>query len=664
MTRIKNKTAMLLAAAACALTEKGADAGPVLTTPPSAIAEPAPWSLPDGTKLRLVILCDAKAAGDRVAARIEQAPSELELPRNSVIEGHVVFMEDAGSLRAGSLTVLFERITTGGRSPQALAPFAARFECGRGRSRLNRLVLVGGPLLAAVLGAVAAGGDGVLAATPPTLGLAWVGVRSNDPRLKTGEYRTVAVRRVDLGIETAAMRRTGRQLLSTLPDLPARAESEPAACALYLELREQDPWLLARVAEHYAQWGEARVAREVLDEALAMYHRPATLRRKYGDDADNLKAYALASIAIAEARLGNPSKARELADSIDTDFRHRMGGLAKDSALAAIATQLARSGNFDAALKLANDRWGCRWIRAAGDREECVSDEDSRRRTLVDIAILLAGAGKADRALKTIATIEDADEKGRALEAVSQSLLARGQAARARLVLTGARSQAEAEPALLVRLAAAYRRVGASEEGQALLDKAVHLTDPNADDHGAAAIRMQVAKECFAYGRQEQAAAMLNHTFKIVKTAKYEMVRQQLALLRDMTAISAHAGCFDHAKELARAIEDEDYGDEALTEIVKAYVGAGQLAQASDLAGSIRDPDHHVTALCALASGLAAAGNKADATATLTRALAAVPESRNPALHLIAIDAQYRAGQLAPNPAAKATLRKIVAGAP
>lgn len=78
----------------------------------------------------------------------------------------------------------------------------------------------------------------------------------------------------------------------------------------------------------------------------------------------------------------------------------------QDEALvqSATATRLAETGVFDAALDVAKRIWACRPVRADG-WARCVEDYSIRSRSLADIAILLAGAGKVGLALETIDAI-------------------------------------------------------------------------------------------------------------------------------------------------------------------------------------------------------------------------------------------------------------------
>jgi tetratricopeptide (TPR) repeat protein len=344
--------------------------------------------------------------------------------------------------------------------------------------------------------------------------------------------------------------------------------------------------------------------------------------------------------------------------------------LAKAQAQQAIAVKLAELGDFDSALKLAKNIRASRRIvveTEEGRLGKLVPDDTSKTKALVDISGSLAKAQKMDEARQTIDAIGNRLGKVRAAAAVSLVLDQQGEHAKAESLLDGAAAGAEEDAWLLVALAEGYRRIGKQAAAGPLLDRAVRLTNSAGIEGGGAELRLQVAEECFAAGRRQKAVKMLDDTFRAVKTTKYEAVRQQLYLLKEMARISARAGRFDRAREMAKAIGDEDYDDEALLEVVKAYADARQAKQAYELARAIEYPDHRVAALAAAAGAWLAAGQRANAAEALTLAMAAMPKSPDDVLnavhHLLEIEVRYREGGLLPDAAAKATLRELLGSA-
>jgi hypothetical protein len=469
--------------------------------------------------------------------------------------------------------------------------------------------------------------------------------------------KTAAVGKSGTGASASAPGTASKPLLAR-PGLRAEAESDPLTAALYLALREQDPRSLTLVAERIAQRGQRSRAVEALDEAQARCGRPSTFKRELGGE--NVKAYDLSHIAAVRARLGDVAEALKLADSIKRGLDSPYGALAKADAQQAIAVKLAEMGDFDASLKLAKSIQACRRMWAGGRLEECVQDDTSKLGALVDISISLAKAEKMDVARQTIDAIDSPSEQGRALAAVALVLDQRGQRAQAERLLGEAASRAKEDAALLVNLAEGYRRIGKTAAGAPLLDRAVRLAGSSATETGGASLRMRVAEECFAAGRTKQATEMLDRTFSAVKVTEFEAVREQLYLLKEMARISARGGRFERAREMAQAIGDEDYGDEARLEVVKAYAEAGQVESAAELARAITFPDHRAAALSVAAGAYLTVGKRAEASAVLTLAMAAVPKSLNSVYQLLEIEMQYHAGGLVPDAAAKLALRELL----
>jgi len=459
------------------------------------------------------------------------------------------------------------------------------------------------------------------------------------------------------------------------PGLRAEAESDPLSAAYYLALKRQNPGLLVLAAERMGELGQRSRALEALDLARSICGRPLTppeLER----GGSNIRAYDRSRLAAAYARLGKVAEGVKIADSIrefsfEQGHGSRLGALAKAEAQRAIAAKLAEMGDFDSALKLAESIQASKWIKvapigsavAAGSRLQRVPDDTSKLGALVDICVSLAKAHKVDEARQTIDAITYPFGKARAAAAVSLVLDQQGQHTQAESLLDGAAAGAGKDAWLFVDLAQAYRRIGKKAAAGPLLDRAVRLVDSSGIEHGGAWLHLRVAEECFAAGRQQKAVKMLDETFRAVKTTKYEAVREQVELLKEAARISARAGRFERAREMAKAIGDDDYGDEALLEVVKAYADARMATQAYELARAIEYPDHRVAALAAAAGAWLGAGKRAEAAEALTLAMAALSKSLNPVHSLLEIEVRYREGGLLPDAAAKAALRELASAA-
>ncbi|MFH1436442.1 MAG: hypothetical protein ABIJ56_12050 [Pseudomonadota bacterium] len=316
--------------------------------------------------------------------------------------------------------------------------------------------------------------------------------------------------------------------------------------------------MLVEVAMKYAGSGKGAKAGEMLSAALEITGNI---------DPPSWKADALSEIALGYAEAGQFKKALKTAQSIGKASKYtRIATTVK------IAGSYAGIGNKDELLNM---------LLKAVEETQIIEDTSYKSELLVHIVRAYASAGKYDEALQLTQVVEDDFWKARAL--------------------TG--------------LAIESGKAGEKVKAQNNLSHALHLAQKEKDVVISAQIMENIAKE-FAE------AGMLKNALDIIKDMEIDNYRDKVML--SIAGYYIQSGQFDRGFDLLKEIQtDENFMpmNVMMADLVKSYIGSGQLEKGLNAAVSVKDTAMKTTALIEVAAAYGKSSDKHKCAEVLTLAL-------------------------------------------
>ena len=407
---------------------------------------------------------------------------------------------------------------------------------------------------------------------------------------------------VELAVYRHAMSIRNQSIPARLPAVWAWLGRVDHAEALARTITDPDlqAEALAGLASAAARAGDPDRASRLATEAEALAR---TTTNPY------VQALALAGLASAAAQAGDPDRASRLAT--EALARTTTNPVAQAQALAGLASAAAQAGDPDRASRL---------VTEAEALARTITDPDGQALALTGLASAAAQAGDPDRAsrLATEAealarTITDPDGQALALTGLASAAAQAGDPDRASRLATEAEALARTttnpygQAQVLAGLASAAAQAGDPDRASRLATEAEALARTITDPAGQAQALAGLASAAARAGDPDRAEALARTI-----TSPYA----QAQALAGLASAAARAGDPDRAEALARTITDPDDQAQALAGLASAAAQAGDpdrasrlAAEAEALARTITDPDYQVRALAGLASAAAQAGD-------------------------------------------------------
>ena len=407
---------------------------------------------------------------------------------------------------------------------------------------------------------------------------------------------------VELAVYRHAMSIRNQSIPARLPAVWAWLGRVDHAEALARTITDPDlqAEALAGLASAAARAGDPDRASRLATEAEALAR---TTTNPY------VQALALAGLASAAAQAGDPDRASRLAT--EALARTTTNPVAQAQALAGLASAAAQAGDPDRASRL---------VTEAEALARTITDPDGQALALTGLASAAAQAGDPDRAsrLATEAealarTITDPDGQALALTGLASAAAQAGDPDRASRLATEAEALARTttnpygQAQVLAGLASAAAQAGDPDRASRLATEAEALARTITDPAGQAQALAGLASAAARAGDPDRAEALARTI-----TSPYA----QAQALAGLASAAARAGDPDRAEALARTITSPYAQAQALAGLASAAAQAGDpdrasrlAAEAEALARTITDPDYQVRALAGLASAAAQAGD-------------------------------------------------------
>lgn len=372
---------------------------------------------------------------------------------------------------------------------------------------------------------------------------------------------------------------------------------------------------LIKIAQSVAKAGQT-------DRVLATFNMALQFSQKISDK--DSQSWAVTEIAIGLARTGQFDKALQVAERIwiPPQFDRQ------SYAYAEIAIAMARAGQYDQALqvvKKAGDAslrsYGLSGIveamAEAGEKERAlnisdqalqsaksIKDEKERSSALAGVAIAMAKAGQFDKALQIAKDVSDKylARNSYALSGIVKEVARNGQFDRA-LQITKGIKDADFRTSALFSIVEEMTKAGQ-------FDKAIEVSQ-GIKDGDKAMQKRSLGLSCIAAamakaGQPDRAEQTYTLALQAAQSIKNETIRE--ATLWVIAQDMAKTGQFDKALQVAQGIKDNTSASNAYSGIAKAMAAFGQFDQALQIAQKVSDAGIRSNALSEVATAVARAG--------------------------------------------------------
>jgi len=317
------------------------------------------------------------------------------------------------------------------------------------------------------------------------------------------------------------------------------------------------------------------------------------------------------------ADLGNLEQAFELIDTIGLGF-------SKDSQLAKVAREYIKRGQYDQALRIAQDL------------------EGFRPQTLREIVGKYATQGQLNQALQVVQTIQEESTKVSALVEVADNLIATEQPDNVEPILEQAMEivnraeDANFKASALTSIAHSYRKFGQENQAIELLDRAAKIPDINS--HTLA----KVAQQYWQTGQEDKATqiainlpdanqdVLVDIIIQKAKQGEYSQSLQFVAFLKGMdrkvfapkhiAEQYVEGGSSEPLSDIVATIKDAESRENFLAAIAENYIKNDKYDTALTIVEAINDAYYKAAVLTQLSLHYTAAGDNSQATALLTQA--------------------------------------------
>jgi serine protease Do len=372
---------------------------------------------------------------------------------------------------------------------------------------------------------------------------------------------------------------------------------------------------LIRIAQSMAKAGQT-------DRVLATFNMALQFSQKISDK--DLQSWAMTEIAIGLARVGQFDKALQVAERIwiPPQFDRQ------SYAYAEIAIAMARAGQYDQALQVTKKTsdaslrsYGLSSIveamAEAGERERAlnisdqalplaksIKDEKERSSALAEVAIAMAKTGQFDKALQIAKDVSDKylARNSYALSGIIKEMAKVGQFDRAQQIAKGIKDGKFRASALVGIVE------GMAKAGQ--FDKAIEVSQLIKDGDKAIQKR-SLGLSCIAAAmakaeQPDRAEQTYSLALQAAQGIKNETIRE--ATLWVIAQDIAKTGQFDKALQVAQGIKGNTSASYAYSGIAQAMAMAGQFDQALQIAQKVSDAGITSNALSEVATAMANAG--------------------------------------------------------
>lgn len=284
------------------------------------------------------------------------------------------------------------------------------------------------------------------------------------------------------------------------------------------------------------------------------------------------------------AELGNLEQAVQLIDTIELGFP-------KDSKLAKVAREYIKRGQYDQALRIAQNL------------------ESFRPQTLREIVGKYAAQGQLDQALQVVQTIQEESTKVSALVEIANNLIATEKPDNVEPILEQAlgivnrAEDANFKASALTNIAQSYRKFGQENQAIELLDRAAKIADINS--HTLA----KIAQQYWQTGQEDKATQIA-----------INLPDANQDVLVDIISQKAKRGDYSQALQLVPFFKGMERKVFAPKHIAEQYVEGGSSEPLSDIVATIKDTESRETFLGTIAANYIK-NDQYDAALTIVEAI-------------------------------------------
>jgi len=284
------------------------------------------------------------------------------------------------------------------------------------------------------------------------------------------------------------------------------------------------------------------------------------------------------------AELGNLEQAVQLIDTIELGFP-------KDSKLAKVAREYIKRGQYDQALRIAQNL------------------ESFRPQTLREIVGKYAVQGQLNQALQVVQTIQEESTKVSALVEIANNLIATEQPDNVEPILEQAlgivnrAEDANFKASALTNIAQSYRKFGQENQAIELLDRAAKIADINS--HTLA----KIAQQYWQTGQEDKATQIA-----------INLPDANQDVLVDIISQKAKRGDYSQALQLVPFFKGMERKVFAPKHIAEQYVEGGSSEPLSDIVATIKDTESRETFLGTIAANYIK-NDQYDAALTIVEAI-------------------------------------------